>query len=79
MESRHEQFLLKLGERIRVEREKMEISQRLMASNLNIDERHLRRIEKGNTNPTVLLLIEVSEYLKIELRCLLPSIFDDSE
>ena len=67
MKSNHHRILVQLGSKIRLERIKQGISQRLMASNLDIDERHLRRIEKGRTNPTITLLLDIAIYLDVSL------------
>ena len=48
------------------------LSQRLLAANVDLEERHLRRIEKGRTNPTLGTLYDIAIELDVSLEELLP-------
>jgi len=68
------QILLLLGNRIREKRLEKGISQRLLSANVDIDERHLRRIEKGEVNTTILMLYSLCEELDIKIEELLSNL-----
>jgi hypothetical protein len=47
-----------------------------MSANINIDERHLRRIEKEEVNTIILLLYNISEKLNLSLPDLFSILYD---
>ena len=69
-----DKYLKCLGSRIRSLRQEAEVNQKLFSSNIGIDDRHLRRIEKGETNPTIETLYKIASQLKISLSELLKDI-----
>lgn len=71
------EILTLLGSRIREIRQQKGVSQRLLSANIDIDERHLRRIEKGEVNTTILLLYDLSEELGITLTDLVAILYDE--
>lgn len=65
----------KLGQAIRIRRKKLGYSQEGFAANCEVDRAYMGRIERGDTNPTFLLLLRVSK----ELRCSLAELFAAAE
>lgn len=65
------QFLKKLGKRIVQLREKKNLKQVELASDLNMEDSSLRRIENGRTNPTIKMLRKICKELDISLSELL--------
>lgn len=74
MKSDDKQFLKKLGEGIIDIRKKKNLKQVELSSYLNMEDSSLRRIEKGRTNPTIMMLRKICKELNISLSELL--IFD---
>lgn len=64
-------FLKKLGERISTLRKEKGLSQVELSYLVDIEKTNMNRIEKGNTNMTVLMLRKVCESLDISLKELL--------
>lgn len=60
-----------VGERIRLLRLEMDISQEDLANDAEIPLSQVGRIERGETNPTISTLFVISEALKIDLATLL--------
>jgi len=74
MKSREEAdeiFLRKLGGRIAELRKAKGISQVELAYRCDIEKSNMRRIEAGNTNPTMLMIRKVANSLSITLKELL--------
>lgn len=57
--------LKKLGDRIRIERKKLGISQEVLASRAHLDRSYMGRIERGEKNITVLKLLQICDALDI--------------
>jgi len=64
-----------LGKAIRTRRKKLGFSQEGFAANCEVDRAYMGRIERGDTNPTFLLLLRVSK----ELRWTLAELFEAAE
>jgi transcriptional regulator with XRE-family HTH domain len=64
-------FLKKLGQRISTIRKEKHITQVALSYHCDIEKTNLRRIEAGNTNPTVLMLKNICSGLGIGLNELL--------
>jgi transcriptional regulator with XRE-family HTH domain len=64
-------FLKKLGNNIARLREKAGLSQTELALRCDKDRQSLNRIEKGRTNPTAYLLLQIASELKIPAKDLL--------
>lgn len=65
------QFLKKLGKRIVQLRERKNLKQVELASDLNMEDSSLRRIENGRTNPTIKMLRKICKELDVTLSELL--------
>ena len=61
---KHETLLL-LGKKITVLRESQKLTKVQLSFELGIDEKHLRRIEKGELNIGVLLLLKLADTLDV--------------
>ena len=57
-------YIKAIGARIKQMRKDMGMNQREFASNVGLDERHLRRIEKGKANPTIATLYDILDFTK---------------
>jgi len=68
-------FLQNLGTRITTLRKERGITQVELGYRCDIEKSNMRRIEAGNTNPTVLMLKKIAAGLEISLKDLLD--FDD--
>jgi len=62
------EIVLRIGMKIRAERELKNISLTQFADRLNIEYNNLIRIEKGRTNPTIGTLINICNCLDIKLK-----------
>ncbi|MDR6560826.1 MULTISPECIES: helix-turn-helix transcriptional regulator [Arcicella] len=62
-----EDFLNKLGVRIREIRKEKSITQTQLAHSVGKDQQSIQRLEAGNINPTLYYLFEISEGLGISL------------
>lgn len=60
-------FLKKLGIRIREIRLKKGLSQVELASSIGKDQQSIQRLKRGNINPSIFYLNQVSEGLNVEL------------
>ena len=58
---------IKLGKRIRVCREKLNLSQKELATKVRISVSTLGKIEKGKTNPPLFTIYKIAKVLKIRL------------
>lgn len=65
-------FIRKVGERIREIRKSKDLTQVDLAAKVGIDERHLLRIEKGQTRTSLKNLFRISRALDLEVRDLFP-------
>jgi len=66
-----ETYLKKLGKRIATIRKEQGITQVGLAYSCDIEKQNMRRIEAGNTNPTVLMLKRISVNLGMSVSELL--------
>ena len=61
--------LVKLGLTIRkIREESTDFSQDKLALEVDLSENQIRRIEKGQTNPTVKSLLKIAEALKVDIK-----------
>ena len=65
--AKDEKILKKFGKHLAKIRESKGLSLRSLADNADIDYSQIHRIEKGQTNPSLLMLIALSEGLGITL------------
>lgn len=71
MRNKKQQVALeKLGEIVSKHRKQAGISRIKLAVELNSDEKQIRRIEKGEVNPTILTLFKIFFILKIDIEIL---------
>ncbi len=61
-----------VGERIKLKREKLEITQKHLSENLGISRASVSNIEVGRHQATLVNLYEISQLLKIDICDLLP-------
>ena len=62
---------IKLGQTIRELREKTtDFSQDKLGLEVDLSENQIRRIEKGQTNPTVRSLLKIAKALKVDIKVL---------
>ncbi len=59
--------LIELGLKIKALRKSRKISQEKLALDSNIDYSYIGRIERGENNPTYLMLCAIAETLKISM------------
>ena len=64
-------YLKKLGKRIKSIRKEQGVKQVDLAYKCDIEKQSMSRIEAGNTNPSILLLRQISEHLNVSLTELL--------
>jgi len=64
---RNAKLLLKIGNNIRKFRNKKGISQQVLADYSEIAKSTLQRIEKGELNPSILIIIKISQILEINI------------
>jgi transcriptional regulator with XRE-family HTH domain len=67
MDKKKQAFLKKLGERIVAIRETKGITQTELAERCDKDKQSINRLEKGNVNPSVYYLKQVTEALGVSL------------
>jgi DNA-binding XRE family transcriptional regulator len=68
----HDEVLIKLGLTIRKLREETtSFSQEKFGLEVDLSENQIRRIEKGQTNPTIKSLLKIAEILKVNIKDLL--------
>lgn len=70
-DKKEEEFLKKLGARIKSIRKEKGVKQIDLGYALDLDKSNMNRIEAGNTNPSVLLLQKISIELELSLSELL--------
>jgi len=63
----NDKFLIALGHRIRKIRTEKKMTQQVLAGLCNFEKANMSRIEKGNTNPTILTLRKISKGLGVHL------------
>lgn len=63
--------LVRLGLTIRkIREESTDFSQEKLALEVDLSENQIRRIEKGQTNPTVKSLLKIAKALKVDIKIL---------
>ncbi|MBU1262554.1 helix-turn-helix transcriptional regulator [bacterium] len=62
-----EELLKRLGNGIRQKRKAEGLSQEDLAKRVSVHPTHLSRIERGKTNPTIVILARISEELGLEI------------
>ena len=67
MQQQGKEYLQLIGNNIRKGRNKLNISQQVLADNANIAKSTVQRIEKGEMNPSILTLINICLALEIDL------------
>lgn len=61
--------IIKLGLTIRkIREESTDFSQDKLALEVDLSENQIRRIEKGQTNPTIKTLLKIAKALKVDIR-----------
>ncbi|PKQ44214.1 helix-turn-helix domain-containing protein [Confluentibacter flavum] len=61
--------IVKLGLKIRkIREESTDFSQEKLALEADLSENQIRRIEKGQTNPTIKTLLIIAKVLKVDLK-----------
>lgn len=68
---RGKEYLQRIGGNIRKRRDEKGMSQQELADNSNIAKSTVQRIEKGELNPTILILQMICDSLEIEISDLL--------
>jgi transcriptional regulator with XRE-family HTH domain len=69
--TRDEKVLKKFGAHLKSLREKKELSLRKLADQADVDFSQIHRIEKGESNPTLTMLISLAGALEIDITQLL--------
>lgn len=67
----NEEFLFKLGQKIRILRTKKGYSQMGLAEKANGEKTHIGDIELGKTNPSILYLKQIADALECDIAELL--------
>ena len=64
----HLQKVKEIGQRIKMERQKKNMTQIDLASKCNVEQSSLARIESGKTNPTIKSLLSIAAALEIDIK-----------
>ena len=64
----NEEFLQKLGQKIRILRKNRRLSQEKLAIELECDQGYLSRIETGKANPSAVYLKQIDDSLDLDIR-----------
>ncbi|OFY84539.1 MAG: hypothetical protein A3F72_14130 [Bacteroidetes bacterium RIFCSPLOWO2_12_FULL_35_15] len=67
MQQQSKKYLQLIGNNIRKKRNELGISQQELADNADVAKSTIQRIEKGDMNPSILTLKNISNALEIEL------------
>ena len=62
---------LKVGQKVRSLRSKMELTQEELAFRVGVDRSYMGFVERGEKNPTLMTLMKIAHALKIPLKDLL--------
>ena len=73
MDKAKDAFLKSLGERIAILREAQGLSQTQLGADCDKDRQSINRLEKGNVNPSIFYLYQISKALNVTLSELLNS------
>lgn len=63
----NEEYLQRLGIKLKILRNIKKLSQDDIANELNIDKSYYSKVERGLTNPTIVYLRNLAQILEIEL------------
>ena len=63
----NEEFLQKLGQKIRILRKNRRLSQEKLAIELECDQGYLSRIETGKANPSAVYLKQIADSLNLDI------------
>ena len=66
-----QEYLIKIGEKIKTLREKRGMEQQDLAAVCNFEKSNMSRIEAGGTNMTFRTLLKISKALKVKIKDLL--------
>lgn len=66
-----QEFLIKIGEKIKKLRDKRDMDQQDLAAACNFEKSNMSRIEAGGNNVTFRTLLKISRALKVKLKDLL--------
>lgn len=66
-----EDYIKNIGQNIRLQRAKQNLTQLQLAESIGIEDSALRRIENGRTNPTIKTLFRIAKALHIRVEDLL--------
>lgn len=61
---------LKVGQKVRALRLKMELTQEELAFRVEVDRSYMGFVERGEKNPTLMTLLKIAHALKIPLKSL---------
>lgn len=64
----NEQFLKKLGRKIRILREDKNYPQDKFACISNIDQSYLSKLENGKANPSIIYLKQIADALEVDIK-----------
>ena len=63
----NEEYLQRLGIKLKILRNIKKLSQDDIANKLNIDKSYYSKVERGLTNPTIVYLSNLAQILEVEL------------
>lgn len=66
-----QEYLIKIGEKIKALRDKRGMEQQDLAAACNFEKSNMSRIEAGGTNMTFRTLLKISKALKVKIKDLL--------
>ncbi len=64
---KNKEYLQQIGNNLRKIRNKVGFSQQELADNSNVAKSTIQRIEKGELNPSIILLKNISEAMNVDL------------
>lgn len=73
MQQQGKKYLQLIGNNIRKRRDELSISQQALADNSDVAKSTIQRIEKGEMNPSIITLINISLALECDLSKLISS------
>lgn len=65
---KYSELVENIGQRIKLERQKKQLTQLDLAAKYNIERANLARIEAGKTNPIIKSLFSITEALEIDIK-----------
>lgn len=73
------EILAKIGDNIRAERNRARLSQEGLAEKINMNEKHISRIESGYINPRITTIIAIMEALNIPFEAIYKGVKNSDE